>query len=120
MNENMKIILDKIKEYKKIIIFRHFRPDGDAVGSTKGFAELLKNTYPEKEIYTVGDPSKRYGFIEDSATDTIPDEYYKGALAFVLDTSAKSLIADDRYTLADTVIKMDHHIFCEEFAYHKK
>ena len=25
MNENMKIILDKIKEYDKIIIFRHFR-----------------------------------------------------------------------------------------------
>ena len=28
-------ILDKIKEYQRIIIFRHKRPDGDAVGSTK-------------------------------------------------------------------------------------
>ena len=35
--EIMKKILQKIKEYHRILIFRHFRPDGDAVGSTKGF-----------------------------------------------------------------------------------
>ena len=81
-----------------------------------GLKNILKANYPEKEIYTVGDASKRYGFIEDCATDTIPDEYYNGALAFVLDTSATALISDERYKLADTVIKMDHHIFCEEFA----
>ena len=45
MQENMKIILDKIKEYDKIILFRHFRPDGDAVGSTKGFAAILKASF---------------------------------------------------------------------------
>ena len=51
MQESMRAILDKIKEYNKIIIFLHFRPDGDAVGSTKGLARILKLTYPEKEIY---------------------------------------------------------------------
>ena len=51
MNESMKVILEKIKEYKKILIFRHFRPDGDAIGSTKGLARILKLTYPDKEIY---------------------------------------------------------------------
>ena len=35
----------------------------------------------------------------------------------MLDTSAKFLISDERYALADTVIKMDHHIFTEEFAH---
>ena len=49
--ENMKKVLEKIKENQKIIIFRHFRPDGDAVGSTKGLQAILKATYPEKEIY---------------------------------------------------------------------
>ena len=34
--EIMETILKKIKEYHRILIFRHFRPDGDAVGSTKG------------------------------------------------------------------------------------
>ena len=53
MNENMKIILDKIKEYDKIIIFRHFRPDGDAIGSTKGMLGLLRLSFPEKKIYSL-------------------------------------------------------------------
>ena len=109
-------VIEAIKKYDRIIIHRHSNPDGDALGSQVGLKHILKSNYPDKEIYTVGDASKRYGFIEDSATDIIPDEYYKGALAFVLDTSATSLISDDRYTTADMVIKMDHHIFCEKFA----
>ena len=36
--------------------------------------------------------------------------------AIVLDSGASALISDDRYKLADTVIKMDHHIFTEKFA----
>ena len=48
--ENMRRILDKIKEYDRIIIFRHKRPDGDAVGSTKGLREILRLTYPQKEV----------------------------------------------------------------------
>ena len=111
-----KKVIEAIEKYDRIIIHRHSNPDGDAIGSQVGLKNILKANYPEKEIYTVGDASKRYGFIEDCATDTIPDEYYSGALAFVLDTSATALISDERYKLADTVIKMDHHIFCEEFA----
>jgi hypothetical protein len=49
--ETTRKILDKIKEYSRIIIFRHKRPDGDAVGSTMGLAEILRETFPEKEIY---------------------------------------------------------------------
>ena len=49
--EIMQRILQKIKEYDRIIITRHFRPDGDAIGSTKGMWTILKDTYPEKEIY---------------------------------------------------------------------
>ena len=48
--EQMKQVLEKIKEYQSIILFRHKRPDGDAVGSTKGLCEILRLSYPEKEI----------------------------------------------------------------------
>lgn len=111
-----KKVIEAIEKYDRIIIHRHSNPDGDAIGSQVGLKNILKENYPEKQIFAVGDPSKRYGFIEDCETDTIPDEYYRGALAFVLDTSATALISDERYKLADEVIKMDHHIFCEEFA----
>lgn len=109
-------IKELIEKYDRIIIHRHSSPDGDAIGSQVGLKHIIKANYPEKGVYAVGDASKRYGFIEDSATDTIPDEYYKGALAFVLDTSAISLISDERYKTADAIVKMDHHIFTEKYA----
>ena len=109
-------IKEAIEKYDRIIIHRHSNPDGDALGSQIGLKNIIKENYPDKEVYTVGDSSKRYCFMEDSATDIIPDEYYKGALAFVLDTSAVSLISDDRYKSADMIIKMDHHIFTEKYA----
>ena len=42
MNEDIKKkILKKIEEYQTIIVSRHIRPDGDAIGSTKGLVKLL-------------------------------------------------------------------------------
>ena len=39
-------ILNKIKEYDSIVIGRHFRPDGDAVGSTMGLSRIISLTFP--------------------------------------------------------------------------
>ena len=60
MLETMKIILEKIKEYHRILLFRHFRPDGDAIGATKGLQEILRATYPEKEIYLANEDYSDY------------------------------------------------------------
>ena len=57
---------------------------------------MVKDTYPEKEVYTVGDMTQRYAFMLTRPMDEIADELYEGALAIVLDTSAKALISDDR------------------------
>ncbi len=107
-------VISEIKRYGRIIIHRHQNPDGDALGSQIGLATLLRDNFPEKEIYTVGDAAGRYAFIEGSEMDEIDDSLYTGALAIVLDTSAKSLISDMRYTLADSTVRIDHHIFVEE------
>jgi phosphoesterase RecJ-like protein len=64
----------------------------------------------------VGDPARRYGFMDDSVMDEIPDDAYRGALAIILDTSARPLISDDRYRLAARTARIDHHIFCETIA----
>ena len=34
-------ILNKIKEYSTIFIFRHVRNDGDCVGSSKGLKSII-------------------------------------------------------------------------------
>ncbi|MBQ9780639.1 MAG: bifunctional oligoribonuclease/PAP phosphatase NrnA [Clostridia bacterium] len=107
-------ILELIEKHPRIIIHRHKNPDGDALGSQIGLKHMLKDTYPEKEIYVVGDMTPRYAFMADTPMDEIPDEAYEGALALVLDTSAKSLISDERYATATATARIDHHIFVEE------
>lgn len=109
-------ILEQIKKHDTIIIHRHTNPDGDALGSQIGLKHIIKDNFPEKTVYVVGDGSRRYGFMDDSVMDIIPDEVYSDALAIVLDTSAKSLICDDRYTIAKTSCRIDHHIFVEKIA----
>lgn len=109
-------ILALIEKYDRIIIHRHKNPDGDAIGSQIGLKHILKDNYPEKEIYAVGDAAGRYAFMEDSTPDAVADELYEGALAIILDTSAKSLISDDRYEKAAATARIDHHLFCETIA----
>ncbi len=106
-------IIEKIKEYGTVIIHRHSNPDGDAIGSQIGLKNLIKENFPEKEVYAVGDGAGRYSFMLDAPIDEIDDEKYKDALAIVLDTSAGALISDERYKTAKESARIDHHIFCE-------
>ena len=115
MNENMKIILDKIKEYDKILIFRHFRPDGDAVGSTKGLYTLLKNTYPEKKIYLQNIDFSDYLAFLGGEDELLSDEEYADALGIVLDTGTGKRVSNQKYTLCKEIIKIDHHIPVESY-----
>ena len=114
--ENMKTILEKIKEYNKIIIFRHKRPDGDCVGSTKGFQRILQLTFPEKEILLINSDYADYtAFLGDEDKD-IADEQYKEALGIVIDTATKERISNPKYTLCRELIKIDHHIPIQSYA----
>lgn len=100
-------ILETIKKYNTIIIHRHVRPDPDAYGSQGGLAEVLKASFPEKTIYTVGKEEETLNFLR--RLDNIPDDTYKGALVIVTDTANEARICDDRHHLGDMIIKIDHH-----------
>lgn len=108
-------VLDCIKSYNTIIIHRHSRPDGDAMGSQIGLKHIIKESFPEKTVYTVGDKTKYLDFLPDSDMDNIPDSAYNGALAILLDFASPSLASDGRYVLAEKTVRIDHHIYCETF-----
>jgi phosphoesterase RecJ-like protein len=114
--EAMIKILDKIKEYNKIIIFRHFRPDGDAIGSTKGLQRILKLTYPEKEIILQNNDRSDYLAFLGGEDEPREDDYYRDALGIVIDTATAKRISNQRYTLCRELIKIDHHIPIESYA----
>ncbi|HIQ62480.1 MAG: bifunctional oligoribonuclease/PAP phosphatase NrnA [Christensenellales bacterium] len=109
-------ILQAIAAHERIILHRHTHPDGDALGSQIGLKHLLRENFPGKQVYMVGDGAGRYDFMEDSVMDDVPDEAYRDAMAIILDTSAPGLISDGRYALAKTTARIDHHLFTGQIA----
>ena len=115
MHEAMLTILNKIKEYDRIVIFRHKRPDGDAVGSTLGLRGILRLTYPNKEIVVNNtDYSDYVGFLGDE-DEARPDEFYAEALGIVIDTATEDRVSNPRYALCRELCKIDHHIPKESY-----
>ena len=105
-----KAILQKIKDYDKIFLFRHFRPDGDAVGSTKGMAEIIKINFPEKKVYLQNADFSDYVAFLGEEDALLPDEEYSDALAIVIDTGTAKRVSNQKFTLCKEIIKIDHHI----------
>ncbi|MBE6954998.1 MAG: bifunctional oligoribonuclease/PAP phosphatase NrnA [Ruminococcaceae bacterium] len=113
--EVMTAILQKIKEYDRIMLFRHVRNDGDCVGSTKGLKEIIRCTWPEKEVYLIDEDTAKYLEFLGPEDVPVPDEYYTTALGIVLDTASEARISNRKYTLCKELIKIDHHIPLENY-----
>lgn len=103
-------ILQKIKEYDRIFLFRHIRSDGDCIGATKGLKEIILATWPEKQVYLIDTdtpPSLEFMGPEDAPVD---DALYADSLAIALDTASEDRISNKNYKLCKELIKIDHHI----------
>lgn len=110
-----KNILEKIKKYDRVLIFRHVRPDGDCVGATKGLKEILKLSFPEKQVYLIAQDIPQYlEFMGEDDSD-IAEELYRDALGIVLDTASEARISNKNYKLCKELIKIDHHIDMEPY-----
>ena len=107
------VILNKIEAYDRIILSRHLRPDGDAVGSTKGLQAILKATYPEKEVLVINDDSADQTAFLGPEDEPISEEDYRNALAIVLDSAEKSRVANRLIGAARELIWIDHHVEVE-------
>lgn len=108
-------VLDTIKEYNKIIIFRHFRPDGDAVGSTKGLQRILQLSFPEKEIVLQNCDFSDYLSFLGGEENLYNDDFYNDALGIVIDTATAKRISNQKFSLCKKIIKIDHHIDVEAY-----
>ena len=104
-------ILAKIKEYDRILIFRHRRVDGDCVGATKGLKELIRASFPEKDVRIIDNESSDYlaflGLDDEPVED---DAIYTSALGIVVDVADTERISNQKFSLCREIIKIDHHI----------
>ena len=108
-------ILNKIREYDTIFLFRHVRNDGDCVGATKGMKSLITATWPDKQVYIIDAETAKYLEFMGPEDAEMPDERYADALGIVLDTASQSRISNKKYTLCKELIKIDHHIPLEPY-----
>ena len=116
MNLELKqAILQKIKENDRIMLFRHIRNDGDCVGATKGLKEIIKATWPEKEVYLIDRDTAKYLEFMGPEDEEVADEVYESALGIVLDTASEARISNKKYTLCKDLVKIDHHIPLENY-----
>ena len=107
-----------IKRYDKIVIYRHIKPDFDAMGSQMGLYYFLKDNFPEKEIHYVGDNHISFTPRLFPETEKLPDEFFKGGnfLAIICDVGDTERIADPRFQKARAKAKFDHHPCKSEIA----
>ena len=108
-------ILNKIKEYSTIFLFRHVRNDGDCVGATKGLKSIITATWPEKQVYIIDADTAKYLEFMGPEDEEMPEESYASALGIVLDTASEARISNRKYTLCRELIKIDHHIPLEQY-----
>ena len=108
--ETRKAILDMIRSYDKIVVARHERPDGDAIGSSHGLARILQITFPEKQIIVSNQDSSEYlAFLNTEEADP-KNIGLEDALAIVVDTAGLERCANKDIQKAKAIIKIDHHI----------
>jgi phosphoesterase RecJ-like protein len=104
---NLEKIIQTIKENDTIIIHRHKRPDPDALGAQAGLKEMIKHSFPDKQVYIVGEDDPAFTFLV--SMDQLKDSTYQDALVIVCDTANTPRISDERYQLGKMLIKIDHH-----------
>ncbi len=108
--KQMELILQKIEEYDTIMLFRHFRPDGDCKGATMGLRDILRLSFPEKSIYLIHDDHSDYLEFMGQEDAEVADEVYQRALGIVLDTATMDRIHNKKFALCKELVKIDHHL----------
>lgn len=108
-----KRIYKEIKKHNKIVIARHIGADPDALGSTLGLREVIKNTFKDKEVYAVGTPANKHKYIGE--LDPFNESMYEDSLLIILDTpDIKRVDGVDPLRFKNR-IKIDHHPLVDKY-----
>lgn len=108
-----KKIYKMIKKYDRIVIARHVGADPDCLGSEIALREIIKATFPKKEVYAVGYPASKFSYL--GHLDKMQEEYYENSLLIVVDLPDQKRIDGVDPSKFSYRIKIDHHPFIETF-----
>lgn len=107
---------EALEKFDRIAIFRHEKPDLDALGSQMGLYHFIKDNWPNKEVIYVGDDIVGLSDRCFPKMMNVEDSWFeKKFLAIILDLSNLDRSGDIRYTKAQAIVKIDHHPLVEHF-----
>lgn len=108
-----KQIINKIKKADTIVIARHVGPDPDALGSSLGLKQIIKDNFPKKTVYVIGNPASRFNYL--GSLDKLPENLNnKEVLLIVTDTPDRRRVDGVDPLNFPNSIKIDHHPFIEK------
>ncbi|MDO5330237.1 MAG: bifunctional oligoribonuclease/PAP phosphatase NrnA [Bacillota bacterium] len=112
-----KKIYQAIEKFDRIAVFRHIKPDFDAMGSQMGVYQFLRDNFPNKEVHYLGDNHVSFTPRLFPETENLNNEWFdKPFLAIVVDVGDVERIADPRFQKAAYTVKIDHHPCKSEIA----
>jgi len=114
LQKEIRKFYQKIEEFDRIVVYRHNKPDYDALGTQLGLVEFLKDNYPKKEIHYVGDNHVSLTGRCFRKMEVLEDEWFnKPFLAIFVDTSKADRVGlpseFESFKKASYSIKIDHH-----------
>lgn len=118
MDANSMQIYKILSKYDNIVLGCHTNPDGDAIGSTFGFALCLK-LMGKNPIVLIEDYSRKYSFINGSELIFKGDYNELNPELFIsLDCGSADRLGDAAgvFDRAEVTIAVDHHVSNTEFA----
>lgn len=110
MDKKFKKIVNKIKEYKYIVITRHQNSDLDCLGSQFALKEWINLNFKDKKVYCIGENHQKYTgrkFVPKSDVIDFENEKYLGICVDV--NQYTRVDGEDVLKNADYKICIDHH-----------
>lgn len=113
-----KALKKAIEKYDTIAVFRHTMPDFDALGTQWGLVTFIRENYPQKTVYALGENHRKFTGILYPKSDEVSDEVLesKPFLSIIVDTGNSDRISDQRFSKGIYSIKIDHHSVVENYA----
>ena len=97
-----------IKEAKHIYLYRHVKPDGDALGSAFGLKEIIKDNFKNKTIMVCGEQHDHFDKLFPKPNKNQKVKPNK-TLAIISDTANQPRIDNENWSQCKKVVKIDHH-----------
>jgi len=119
MNNSISEIAEKLIKSKKLAIFCHIRPDGDALGSGLALKRYLENAGKTVRMVCEDAPPEKLSFIpamKEVLTDLPQDDYDAFVCVDCADVTRTGVFSNQIRRFKGATFNIDHHVSNEGYA----